>query len=162
MWVLGDRTQVLRNSPCKCFACWLTSYSPSESWTILTVGVYEQFPLPQACTGVDPSGCPCVSHFLGSWTGKISLLLFFFFFFFLRQGFSVWLWLSWNSICRPGWPWSQKSACLCLPSTGIKGMDHHCLFFVVVFSFVCVCVCVCVCDFPSSEPMHSPTFCVLF
>jgi hypothetical protein len=24
--------------------------------------------------------------------------------FFLRQGFSVWPWLSWNSLCRPGWP----------------------------------------------------------
>jgi hypothetical protein len=26
----------------------------------------------------------------------------------------------------PGWPWTQKSACLCLPSAGIKGMRHHC------------------------------------
>jgi hypothetical protein len=28
---------------------------------------------------------------------------------------------------RPGWPRTQKSACLCLPSAGIKGMRHHCL-----------------------------------
>jgi hypothetical protein len=38
-----------------------------------------------------------------------------------RQGFSVWPWLSWNSLCRPGWPPTQKSACLCLPSAKIKG-----------------------------------------
>ena len=49
------------------------------------------------------------------------------FFFFSRQGFSVQPWLSWNnSLCRPGWPRTQKSTCLCLPSTGIKGVRHHC------------------------------------
>jgi hypothetical protein len=51
---------------------------------------------------------------------------FLFFFFFLRQGFSVNPWLFWNSLCRPGWPQTQKSACLCLPSAGIKGVHHHC------------------------------------
>jgi hypothetical protein len=44
---------------------------------------------------------------------------------FSRQGFSVWPWLSWNSLCRPGWPRTQRSACLCLPSPGIKGVRHH-------------------------------------
>jgi hypothetical protein len=44
---------------------------------------------------------------------------------FLRQGFSVLPWLSWNSLCRPGWPQTQKSTCLCLPSAGIKGVHHH-------------------------------------
>jgi hypothetical protein len=34
--------------------------------------------------------------------------------------------LSWNSLCRPGWPQTQKSSCLCLPSAGIKGVRHHC------------------------------------
>ncbi|EDL07864.1 mCG1030897, partial [Mus musculus] len=34
-------------------------------------------------------------------------------------------WVSWNSLFRPGWPRTQKSACLCLPSAGIKGMHHH-------------------------------------
>jgi hypothetical protein len=34
-------------------------------------------------------------------------------------------WLSQNSFCRPGWPWIQKSSCLCLLSAGIKGMHHH-------------------------------------
>jgi hypothetical protein len=46
---------------------------------------------------------------------------------FSRQGFSGKPWLSWNSLCRPGWPRTQKSACLCLPSVGIKGMCHHCV-----------------------------------
>jgi hypothetical protein len=36
-------------------------------------------------------------------------------------------WLSWNSLCRPGWPRTQKSACPCLPIAGIKGLCHHCL-----------------------------------
>jgi hypothetical protein len=35
-----------------------------------------------------------------------------FVFCFSRQGFSVWPWLSWNSLCRPGWPWTQKFTCL--------------------------------------------------
>jgi hypothetical protein len=34
-------------------------------------------------------------------------------------------WLSWNSPCRPGWPRTQKSACLCLQSARIKGVCHH-------------------------------------
>jgi hypothetical protein len=33
--------------------------------------------------------------------------------------------LSWNSLCRPGWPRTQKSTCLCLPRAGIKGLHHH-------------------------------------
>ena len=33
--------------------------------------------------------------------------------------------LAWNSLCRPGWPQNQKSACLCLPSAGSKGVHHH-------------------------------------
>ena len=36
---------------------------------------------------------------------------------------SLQLWrLSWNSLCRPGWP---RTDCLCLPNSGIKGMHHH-------------------------------------
>jgi hypothetical protein len=33
--------------------------------------------------------------------------------------------MSWNSLCRPGWPQTHKSAWLCLPSAGIKGVCHH-------------------------------------
>jgi hypothetical protein len=57
-------------------------------------------------------------------------------FVFLRQGFSVYPWLSWNSLCRPGWPRTQKSACLCLPSAGIKGVCYHAWLF--QFSETCV------------------------
>jgi hypothetical protein len=35
--------------------------------------------------------------------------------------------MSWNSLCRPGWPQTLRSACLCLLGAGIKGMRHHCL-----------------------------------
>ena len=31
-------------------------------------------------------------------------------------------------LCRPGWPGTQKSDCLCLPSAGIKGVHHHAQF----------------------------------
>jgi hypothetical protein len=37
---------------------------------------------------------------------------FFGWFGFLRQGFSVWFWLPWNWLCRPGWSRMQTSACL--------------------------------------------------
>jgi hypothetical protein len=46
--------------------------------------------------------------------------VFLFFVFFFWQGFSVKSWLSWNSLCRLGWPRTQKSPCHCLPSAGIK------------------------------------------
>jgi hypothetical protein len=56
---------------------------------------------------------------------RISFDFFCLFVCFLRQGFSVFPWLSWNSLCRPGWPRTQKSACLCLPNAGIKSVRHH-------------------------------------
>ena len=63
---------------------------------------------------------------------EIFLLLFFFFvcfvfLFFSTQGFSVQPWLSWaiHFVDQAGLL-TQKSACLCLPSAGIKGMQHHC------------------------------------
>jgi hypothetical protein len=48
---------------------------------------------------------------------------------FRLKGFEIGLffWLSWNSLCRPGWPRTQKSPCLCLLSAGIKGVRHHAL-----------------------------------
>jgi hypothetical protein len=46
-------------------------------------------------------------------------------FVFSSQGFSVYPWLSWTPFCRPVWPRTQKSACLCLPSYGIKCVRHH-------------------------------------
>jgi hypothetical protein len=44
---------------------------------------------------------------------------------FFEAGFLCIVLVSWNSLCRLGWPRTQKSACLCLPSAGIKGMCHH-------------------------------------
>jgi hypothetical protein len=45
-----------------------------------------------------------------------------------------------DSLCRPGWPRTQKSACLCLPSAGIKGVRHHARgwvgFYLVMFATV--------------------------
>jgi hypothetical protein len=38
-----------------------------------------------------------------------------------------------NSLCRPGWPRTQKSTCLYLPSTGIKGLHHHHLAIIESF-----------------------------
>jgi hypothetical protein len=46
--------------------------------------------------------------------------------FFFETGFLC-IALAVLELCRPGWPRTQKSACLCLPSAGIKGMRHHCL-----------------------------------
>jgi hypothetical protein len=64
----------------------------------------------------------------------ISLYIYLFIFGFSRQGFSVEPWLSWNSLCRPGWPQTQKSACLCLPSAGIKGVCHHCSAYITILN----------------------------
>jgi hypothetical protein len=51
----------------------------------------------------------------------------------LRQVFSVYTWLSWNSLFRTGWPRTQKSSCLCLPSAGIKGVRHHTRIFSIFY-----------------------------
>jgi hypothetical protein len=45
---------------------------------------------------------------------------------FFKTGFLCIALPVWNSSCRPGWPRTQKSTCLCLPSAGIKGVHHHC------------------------------------
>jgi hypothetical protein len=34
-----------------------------------------------------------------------------------------------HSVDQSGWPQTQKSACLCLPRAGIKGMRHHARLF---------------------------------
>ena len=48
--------------------------------------------------------------------------LFLCFFVFSTQLLTVYPWLSWNSLYRPGWPPIQRSACPNLPSAGIKGL----------------------------------------
>jgi hypothetical protein len=60
-------------------------------------------------------------------SSSLNVYSFILIFFFLRQGFSEEPWSSWNSLCRPGWPWTQWSACFCLPRSWIKAMCHHCL-----------------------------------
>jgi hypothetical protein len=89
------------------------------SLTIQRGGVYRQ---DLDCLPHPPCHISPTSHqfFFFIW-----LFFVFWFFGFSRQGFSVEPWLSWNSLCRPGWPRTQKSACLCLPSAGIKGVCHH-------------------------------------
>lgn len=43
-----------------------------------------------------------------------------------RQGLTMYLWLTWNSLSSPGWPRTHKdrSVCLSLPGSRIKGECH--------------------------------------
>jgi hypothetical protein len=54
----------------------------------------------------------------------VTSFFFFFLFWFFEAGFLC-VALSCNLLYRPGWPRTQKSTCLCLPSAGIKGTCHH-------------------------------------
>lgn len=55
--------------------------------------------------------------------------LIFLLFYFLRQ-----------VLCRPGWPWTQRSSCLFLLSAGNKGICNPPGLKIKVFIFNCVCV----------------------
>jgi hypothetical protein len=55
-------------------------------------------------------------HSLSDLVYTVFVFMFCFVFSFFETGFHKY------SLCRPGWPWTQKSACFCLPSAGIKGM----------------------------------------
>ena len=82
------------------------------------------------------------TYFILSYLYGLLLDFLFCCFCFSRQGFSVCPRLSWNSLCRPGWPQTQRSACLCLLNTGIKGVHHHPLaYFWSVWVLACVYVC---------------------
>jgi hypothetical protein len=59
----------------------------------------------------------------------------FFFVCFSRQGFSIEPWLSWNSLCPPGWPLNQRWVCPCLLSAEIKGVQQHCPAYQLCFLF---------------------------
>lgn len=50
-------------------------------------------------------------------------LFYFNFFFFKDRPHHIFL-VDLNSLCGAGWPWSQRSPCPYLPSTGIKGVCH--------------------------------------
>lgn len=54
----------------------------------------------------------------------------------LRQGLSVYCWLLWKFLCRPGCALPQRPSCLCSPVLGLKfspplpgwsvSLKHHC------------------------------------
>ena len=71
----------------------------------------------------------CLFRFLFCFVLFFEFWVFFFFFFFEFFRDRVSLCSSGcpgaSSLSRPGWPGTQKSSCLCLPSAGIKGMRHH-------------------------------------
>lgn len=52
-------------------------------------------------------------------SAKCVIFVYLFVYSFLRQSISVYPWLSWNLFCRPGWPQTQRSSWLFLPSVGI-------------------------------------------
>jgi hypothetical protein len=84
-----------------------------------------------------------MSHLWGCWELNLGLLrathvsfvcLFVFVFVFVFEtGFLCIALAVWNSLCRPGWPLTQKSACLCLLSAGIKGVRHYCRTYSTCF-----------------------------
>lgn len=76
-----------------------------------------------------------------------SASFFFSFFGFTKQSFSVWPWLSWNSLCKPNCPHTQRFACLWHLSAVIKGTWNYCpstlTLCACVFMGLCVCLCKC-------------------
>jgi hypothetical protein len=60
----------------------------------------------------------------------------------LRQDFSVLPWLSWNSLCRPSWPWTQRDLTTS-PSwmLGLKACCyHHPGNYFFNTSSICICI----------------------
>jgi hypothetical protein len=53
------------------------------------------------------------------------MIFFFCFVLFLKTGFLCVVLTVLESLHRPSWPQTQRSICLSLPSTGIKGVDIH-------------------------------------
>lgn len=50
-----------------------------------------------------------------------NLLCFYFYLYILRQGFSVYRWLLWNSPWRAGWPWTHMDP----PASAGCGLAHY-------------------------------------
>ena len=99
---------------------WQKGFSQAQVWCVISEASWKNFLI--YAPNSDQEEC--------------SLVIFvrcFFFFCPLWQGFSVKHLLSWNSLCRPGCFWIQKSACLCLPSAGIKVVSHYDLASLVLF-----------------------------
>jgi hypothetical protein len=84
----------------------------------------------QVCPGRDPlsgTNSPLRSNFHSSNFCTFVRHLFFclFVFVFVFETGFLCVALAVLELCRPGWPRTRKSACLCLPSAGIKGVCHH-------------------------------------
>jgi hypothetical protein len=114
-----------------CKALWNTSklfskeFGPFKTFSQYHIGSSAYscfcFSLPEKYEVLSPRllSSDCLFHVVG-WIQAFSFGL-------SRQGFSVKPWLSWDWICRPGWPRTHRSACLCLPSAGTKGVRHQLL-----------------------------------
>ena len=44
---------------------------------------------------------------------------------FLRQGLTMYPWLSWNSFCQPWWPWTHRDPPTSASQVLIKGIPPH-------------------------------------
>jgi hypothetical protein len=69
------------------------------------------------------------------------LFSFFLLFCFFQDRVSVWL--TWNLLCRPGWHWIQRSACLCLLNAVIKGGHHHTQLIIRFLKDLFLCLIMC-------------------
>ena len=55
---------------------------------------------------------------------------------FFRVSRNMYLYLVWNLLCGPDWPWTHwKLVCLCFPSAGIKGMCHQVWYSLIIILF---------------------------
>ena len=102
-----------------------TLFGSQEPWCLLriairdTLSVVLQHRHTQVCCVFAAIWCLFVCL-------QLSLVFFVCLFVFFKTGFPCIAWLSWNSLCRPGWPPTQKSTCLLLPSDGITGLHNNC------------------------------------
>jgi len=85
----------------------MQSLTGRVSWKIVNHGRVRHRRTSYSSWGVLVKSCETEFVFWGVLRGQYCLS-------FQRQGFSVYPWMSWNSLCQPGWPQTQKSTCLCL------------------------------------------------
>ena len=65
----------------------------------------------------------------------------FLFVWFFETGFLyVTVWLSCNSLRKPGWHWTQRSICLCLLNSSYRGLCHHCPAIACIFDVHSFCM----------------------
>jgi hypothetical protein len=128
--VLEESSSMLLQAKCACF-CTLPlpkQNSGSLVWGRRCDKVKYWAAPPLALAGFPPEEqrrCPAFFQFSHTFLyphlpAPLLLLLLFF-----ETGFLCIALAVLELICRPGWPRTQKSTCLCLPSAGIKGVRHH-------------------------------------